>query len=98
MKNIVLLATIKVEKGRDDLMQEFLRQLVYDSRKEKGCVQYDLHKDLDDPCCFLVYEIWKSQVSLDIHIDSTHFREFKDKTEDIMVSLEIKKLDLLYNS
>jgi quinol monooxygenase YgiN len=49
-------------------MEEILRSLIETTRKEEGCIQYDLHVGANDPAAFAFYERWSSQAALDAHL------------------------------
>jgi quinol monooxygenase YgiN len=49
-----------------------LLDLIEPTRKEEGCVQYDLHEANDEVGRFFFYENWTSQQALDAHLASPH--------------------------
>ena len=56
-------------------MAELLRQLMPLSRAEPGCLQYDAHRDPDDPNAFFLFERYVDQEAFDAHAASAHFQE-----------------------
>ncbi len=70
---IVVIATIRARKGSETEMLGALRKLVPETRKEKGCIQYDLHISVEDPASFAFYERWLDKAALDAHLQSPHF-------------------------
>jgi quinol monooxygenase YgiN len=42
------------------------------TRKEKGCLAYDLNRDTKAPTHYLVYERWQNLESLEAHLKSRH--------------------------
>ncbi len=57
-------------------VREVLLGLVAQTRKEKGCVNYDLHQSLDNPREFVMYENWETPADLDAHARSEHLQAF----------------------
>jgi quinol monooxygenase YgiN len=53
--------------------------LVEQTRREEGCVQYDLHVAAD-PRIFLFVENWTTAEALDRHAKSAHMQAFKEAT------------------
>ncbi len=49
-------------------MRQELLSLVVPSRKDAGCLNYDLHQAQDDPALFLFHENWASKAHLDQHL------------------------------
>ena len=93
MSNIIIVANIKIkEKFRDEiypLLVELHRQT---HKNDEGCIQYDLHKNLEDNNSFTFIETWKNTEVLDKHMEKEHFLSFVKSIENKLVSLEINKL------
>lgn len=53
---------------------ELGRELVTETRKEKGCIQYDLIQALDNPGKVVVVENWESPEALSAHSNSEHYK------------------------
>lgn len=62
--------------GREDELKQRLLSLVEPTRKEEGCIQYDLHMSTDEAGRFVFYENWKSRELLDRHLQSPHLKAF----------------------
>lgn len=62
--------------GQETALREALVALSEASRREPGCLNYDLHVDRDDPGRFLIYENWVSEAALGAHFDLPHSRAF----------------------
>ncbi|MDR2615424.1 MAG: antibiotic biosynthesis monooxygenase [Oscillospiraceae bacterium] len=72
--------SIRVVAGnyvREDAVEDYLavvRELVEKTNElDRGCVSYQLARDLSDPLHFAVIEEWEDQASLDAHMKSEHF-------------------------
>jgi quinol monooxygenase YgiN len=59
---------------------------------DKGCIQYDLHKNLEDKNSFTFIETWENMEVLDAHMRTEHFLSFVKSVENKLVSLDISKL------
>ena len=96
MKNIIIVATIKVKAGfKDEVYSELLKLHVATHKYDKGCIQYDLHKDLSDENSFTFVETLENQELLDAHMTKEHFLAFVKKVENKLENLEISKLEKL---
>ena len=42
---------------------------------DKGCIKYELCRDVSDPLHFIMLEEWEDQQSLDNHMKAAHFTE-----------------------
>ena len=63
---------------KPDKVQEFMglcKNLVEESLKEEGCIEYGLYQDLENSGILTILEEWKDKSSLDEHLNSNHFKE-----------------------
>ncbi len=74
-ETVTVVAHVKARPGAEREVEEGLRALVAQSRAEKGCLSYDLHRSEDDPCLFLLYENWESEEALQDHLLTTHVQD-----------------------
>ena len=66
--SLTVIAQIKAKPGKEGQVRQELLSLVAPSRKDAGCLNYDLHQALDHPALFLFHENWASQAHLDQHL------------------------------
>jgi len=67
-KSLTVVAHIKAKAGKEALVKQELISLVAPSRKDAGCINYDLHQALDNPALFVFHENWTSKAHLDQHL------------------------------
>ena len=72
---VVLAVTWVARDGESGAVADLLRQLMPLSRAEAGCLQYDAHRDPDDPNTFFLFERYADREALDAHAASAHFQE-----------------------
>ena len=72
---VVLAVTWVAREGESDAVAGLLRQLMPLSRAEPGCLQYDAHRDPDDPNRFFLFERYADEAALEAHGASAHFQE-----------------------
>ena len=63
--------------GKEDEVRRHLLGFVEPTRKEEGCIQYDLHVSNDEPGRFIFYETWTSEEHLAKHSASAHIQAFR---------------------
>jgi quinol monooxygenase YgiN len=51
-----------------DFLETIRDNLLGPTRKEPGCIQYDLWQDAADPTRFAMVEVWESDAALDAHL------------------------------
>jgi quinol monooxygenase YgiN len=91
VSHLTIIAKIKSQLYEIEFVFENLLNLVEPTRKEKGCINYMLHRDNEDPLTFAFYENWETSEDLDAHMQSDHFRECFNNIEG-MYELEVYKM------
>jgi quinol monooxygenase YgiN len=72
---VVLAVTWVAREGESDAVADILRRLTALSRAEPGCLQYDVHRDPEDPNSFFLFERYADDAAFAAHEASPHFRE-----------------------
>jgi quinol monooxygenase YgiN len=67
---IVVIATMRAKAGSEQDLGRLLQSLIPETRKEKGCIQYDLHVAVEDPASYAFYERWVDKAALDQHLQT----------------------------
>lgn len=76
MSQLTVVARVSVKKEHlEDVKSELLKMLS-PTRKEDGCIEYNLHQDNEDPTVFIFYETWENSASLEKHIISEHYKSY----------------------
>jgi quinol monooxygenase YgiN len=89
---IVVTSTFKSLVGKREQVIEFARPCVEATRKEKGCVRYELFVSSEDDVTLQFIEEWTDLDSLRAHLKSPHLAAFKEKRKDIVEEGGILKL------
>ncbi len=90
---LTIVAGIRAEPGREDLVETELRKLVEPTRSEAGCLQYDLHTDNETPGHFLFYENWESRDLWQAHMSSAHIAAYKAATEGAVAEFILYEME-----
>ena len=67
-KPVTVVARVKAKPGKEAEMRKELQSLLAPSRRDEGCLSYDLHQGRDNPALFLFFENWASKEHLDRHL------------------------------
>ncbi len=91
MKTLTVTATFQARPGKETELRAALNGLLAPTRKEAGCINYDLHVASDGAGKFLFYENWTSQAALDAHLKSPHIQALLPRVDELCVAFpEIK--------
>ena len=55
------------------------------SRREDGCVRFDVIQQADDPTRFTFIEMFKSEADGTIHKETSHFKKWLEQAVSLMV-------------
>jgi len=89
-KDAVTLAVIlKSRDGQAFLLEAELRALIAPTRKEEGCIRYDLHKSLEGPAAYLLHEIWETREHHTAHTKTDHFLRWNARKDALLASREV---------
>jgi quinol monooxygenase YgiN len=53
------------------------REMMSETRKEKGCISYTFTAELDEPGRFRVFEEWESETALAAHFQTPHMAQLQ---------------------
>src|SRR5947209_19529671 len=73
---VCVAAIYVVQPGREEEAAEDLRRLAAVTRKEPGNLLFAIHRSLEDPRQFMVYEQYRSQADLDAHRKTPYYRRY----------------------
>jgi quinol monooxygenase YgiN len=83
-EELTVLARIRAKKGKETEVLRVISALLKPTRKEDGCINYDLHCSKDDSTLFFLYETWKSREALDEHLNTPYLQDFLSKAPDLL--------------
>ena len=89
-KDAVTLAVIlRPRDGQDMMLEAELRALIGPTRKEEGCLRYDLHRSVEGPNAFLLHEIWETREHHTAHTKTDHFLRWNARKDALLASREV---------
>lgn len=92
MSKLSLVATITVKKESVENVKTEMIKLITPTRKEYGCIEYNLHQDNNDPAVFIFYETWESPACLKSHMNTEHFKNYVNATGRLVEKLDVHKM------
>ncbi|QCJ42159.1 antibiotic biosynthesis monooxygenase [Bacillus sp. S3] len=73
-------------------VEEYLslaREVVVETRKEKGCIMYTYHQDINDPSILTTMEEWEDEGAIQKHNKSEHVLKIVPELRKLRESTEI---------
>lgn len=68
------------------LLEAELRALVGPTRKEDGCLAYDLYRSAEGPAAFLLHEVWARREDHTRHTGTPHFLRWNAGKDPLLAS------------
>lgn len=72
------------------------QELIAETHKEQGCISYELHQDIENPCILTMLETWETKACLDAHAQTAHFKrlvpeigKYRETPKDLHVYTKI---------
>jgi quinol monooxygenase YgiN len=85
---VTLVVILRPREGQEYLLEAELRALVGPTRKEEGCITYDLHRSVEPPKGFLLHEVWASREAHTAHSNTSHFLRWNARKDPLLASSE----------
>lgn len=92
MSKLTIIAHIEANQDKIAFLKEELIKLIEPTKKEKGCLCYDLHQDNENPHKFLFSESWENRELWQEHMQSEHSQAFVKSSEGALKSLVIQEM------
>ena len=87
-ESVLLIVMLHAKPGQELLLQAELKALVRPTRKEAGCLAYDLHRSAVVPGDFLFYEIWANREAHTEHTRTPHFLRWNARKDTLLAARE----------
>lgn len=90
---IFVIATIEISTDAIETYKAAARPCVEATRRESGCLSYDLNQDLETPHKFVFVERWQDRASLGAHFETAHLAAFAKAVGPLITH---KKVEIIH--
>jgi len=84
MATVHVIVKIVARPDAKNQMRDIAHRLCTESRKETGCLKYNVLENLSEPNVFVLTEEWESEAHLDAHNKTAHFHEAVTKAQPLL--------------
>ncbi len=84
MSSLRVVARIKAKSDKVGEVRDLLCGLIEPTRKESGCVSYELLQNREDPTDFTFVEEWESDAAFESHAASDHIKAIGPKLQPVV--------------
>jgi quinol monooxygenase YgiN len=83
---ITRMVILRARDGQELLLEAELHALIGPSRKEEGCLTFDLHGSADQHGSYLLHEVWASREAHSEHTHTPHFLRWDARKDALLTS------------
>lgn len=87
---IYVIATIRVRPEKLSTLLDAARAVIAATRKEDGCIFYDLHQSVTDPGQLVFVERWTSREALAKHFEAPHMTPWRAAGAESIVERKVE--------
>jgi quinol monooxygenase YgiN len=95
MTQLTIVANIIAKANKVELVKAELFKLIETTRKEAGCVNYDLHQDNANPAHFMFYETWETRELFQTHMSNQHLKDYMAATDGAVDVFTLNEMTLV---
>lgn len=95
MAQLTIIASIKANENKIELVKTELLKLIEATRSEQGCISYDLHQDNNDPSHFVLYENWESPELWQAHTNAPQLAEYLAAVEGAIMEFTHNEMSII---
>jgi quinol monooxygenase YgiN len=92
VSKLTVVAKLVAKKESVESVKNELLKLIEPTRKEDGCIEYNLHQDNEDPAVFIFYETWESLACLENHMNTDRFKSFVNSVGSLIEEMAVHKM------
>jgi len=92
MSTLTIVAKVEAKSDKVELVKAELLKLIAPTRKEAGCIQYDLHQDNSNPAVFVFYENWESRELWQTHMNNDHLKAYMEATDGAVANFTLNEM------
>ena len=97
---VTFVATFNPKQGQESVVEKILREMTAPTRKEPGCLRYDLYRVSGTPTAFVLFEIYANETAHQAHRATAHYKAFRaalaDQLSTPSQALVLQGLDVVH--
>lgn len=89
---LTIIAKILAKPEKGELVKNELLKLIEITRREEGCINYDLHQDTENKNLFVFYENWATRELWQKHSKNSHISDYRKATEGAIEEFTLNEM------
>jgi quinol monooxygenase YgiN len=87
---VVVVAHFTAQQGKEGELLDLLHSLLEPTRKEAGCIRYELNQEIENPRAFTFAEKFASREAFDAHVKMPYVARFAEQSAALVESKHIR--------
>jgi quinol monooxygenase YgiN len=87
---LYVIATLRVRPEKRATCIAAARKVIAETRKEEGCIFYDMHQSVTDPDQIVFVERWASTDALGNHFKAPHMEAWRNVGKECFVDRKVE--------
>lgn len=92
MTQLTIIANITAHPEQIDFVKAELVKLIEVTRAEAGCINYDLHQDINNPAHFMFYENWQTRELWQAHMANQPLQDYINATQGAVAEFTLSEM------
>jgi len=84
--SLYVIAKLQVRAGKEETVKGIIQELVEPTKKEKGCISYELFQDRKNPAVLTLVEQWESEADLNTHLGLPHMQKIFAQLPELLAA------------
>jgi quinol monooxygenase YgiN len=80
------IAKLQARAGKEETLRSIIQALVEPTKKEKGCVSYQLFQDRQNPTVLTLIEEWETEADLNTHLGLPHLQKLFAQLPELLAA------------
>src|SRR6266571_1014025 len=81
---VTVVAHLTANPGKEGDLLKLLRGLLAPTRKEAGCIRYELNQEIENPLAFTFAEKFTNRDAYTAHLKMRHVKRFAEESIDLV--------------
>lgn len=95
-KTLRVIALLKAKPNKSGELRTLLTGLLEPTRKESGCIRYELLENRNDPTELAFVEEWQDEAALEAHFGTPHIQNALERFPQLLAEeLDVRRYDLV---
>jgi quinol monooxygenase YgiN len=91
-KPFTWIVSLQAKDGMQAKLEAAFAKVAKEAHREKGCLAYDVNRDVKEPRRYLIYERWKSLADMEAHLTSPYITTLQAELKQFLSAPPERKL------